>query len=268
MTFQKKLAVLGGTVVLVGAGYLGFGAATTSNTVVAEETSKEVAATTLDKTDEAVKLGYTFGAQIAMDMKRQNLADAVSVDALAQAFEDVFSGAELKMTPEEMQETQMAYQKKMEEEFAKMQQELEAMGVKNAELSAEFLAENAKTPGIVTTDSGLQYKIDREGKGKQPTANDTVKVHYTGKLIDGTKFDSSYDRGTPADFPVSGVIPGFSEGLQAMKEGAKATLFIPADQAYGPNGPPSIGPNQALIFEVELIEVVTQSDTSNKAAVE
>lgn len=263
MTFQKKLVALGGTIVLVGAAYLGFGAATTTNTVEAEEpsTAVSVASNELDMTDEAVQLGYTFGAQIAMDMKRQNLADAISIDAIGAAFRDVFSGEDLKMTPEQMQQAQLNYQEKLQKEF-------EELANKNAESGAAFLAKNASKPGITTTESGLQYKVEREGKGKQPLETDTVKVHYEGKLIDGTKFDSSYDRGTPADFPVSGVIPGFSEGLQALKEGAKATLYIPADQAYGPNGPPSIGPNQALIFEVELIEVVTQSEASNKEAVE
>ena len=119
----------------------------------------------------------------------------------------------------------------------------------------------AKKSSMKTTDSGLQYELLREGKGAKPTPTDTIKVHYTGTLIDGTKFDSSYDRGEPADFGVSGVIPGFGEGLQLMKEGAKYRFTIPADIAYGEQGPASIGPNQVLIFEVELIEIVTQSTT-------
>jgi len=107
----------------------------------------------------------------------------------------------------------------------------------------------------------LQYEVLREGKGRQPTTTDTIKVHYKGTLIDGTQFDSSYDRGAPADFGVSGVIPGFGEGLQLMKEGAQYRFTIPSNIAYGEQGPATIGPNQTLVFEVELIEVVTQPTT-------
>ena len=135
-----------------------------------------------------------------------------------------------------------------------------AVAQANKDAGAAFLVENAKQEGVKTTDSGLQYVVLREGKGSGVTATDSVKVHYAGTLIDGTEFDSSYSRGTPADFPVSGVIPGFSEGLQLMTEGAKFRFFIPSDDAYGPNGPPSIGANQVLIFEVELIEVLNKTE--------
>lgn len=239
MNFKKKMAVVGGVVALVG----------TAN-IYAEKA--------LDLSTDEAKLGYSVGSQIAADMKRQGFDKAVSVDAIEAAFRDVFGGAELKMTDEQMQQAQVAYQQKLQAEFA-------AEALKNSDASAAFIEANGKKKGVTTTESGLQYKVVREGKGKQPTATDTVKVHYEGKLIDGTKFDSSFDRGAPADFPVSGVIPGFSEGLMGMKEGAKHTLFIPASQAYGENGPPSIGPNQALIFEVELIEVVSQADTQTKS---
>jgi len=153
----------------------------------------------------------------------------------------------------------MAYQQK---QLARYEAELE----KNKAKGAAFLVENGKKSDVKTTDSGLQYEILRAGKGKQPSTTDSIKVHYTGKLIDGTVFDSSYDRGTPATFGVSAVIPGFSEGLQLMQEGAKYRLTIPSDIAYGEQGPASIGPNQVLIFEVVLIEVVTQS--SSKATAE
>lgn len=250
MTLKNKIAVIGGIFALLGS-------VAVSNVAYAEDKKMTAGGGAPDMSTDAARLGYTFGAQIAQDMKRSGLQDSVDIDALEAAFRDVFSGADLRMTPEDMQAAQQKYQEKAQAEYAA---KLKA----NADASAAFITENGKKKGIVTTDSGLQYKVVRKGKGKQPTANDTVKVHYEGKLMDGTKFDSSYDRGTPADFPVSGVIPGFSEGLMAMKEGAKYTLFIPAGQAYGENAPPSIGPNQALVFEVELIEVVSQADASNK----
>ena len=120
----------------------------------------------------------------------------------------------------------------------------------------EFLAENAKKPGVKTTASGLQYKIIKEGTGKRPTDKDTVKVHYTGKLIDGKVFDSSVQRGQPVEFPLGGVIKGWTEGLKLIKEGGKIMLFIPPELGYGARGAgQTIPPNSALIFEVELLEV-------------
>lgn len=250
MNFKQKIAVVGGMVALVGTTYVGLG-------TVASQSAYAQKKTTLDMSSDAAQLGYTFGAQIAQDMKRSDLQDSIDIDAIEAAFRDVFSGAELRMTPEDMQAAQLKYQQKVEAEYL-------AKAKANADASAAFIASNAKKKGVVTTDSGLQHKVLRAGKGKQPTATDTVKVHYEGKLMDGTKFDSSLDRGAPADFPVSGVIPGFSEGLMLMKEGGKRTFYIPATLAYGENGPPSIGPNQALVFEVELIEVVSQADTTSK----
>lgn len=234
MKFPKKLTLIVAMVTMVGA--------TVSTACAAQD---------IDLSSDKARLGYSFGVQIAENMISSNLQDEVSVEAIEAALNDVFSGKDLRMSPKEMQDTQERFQQRMQVSYTKMLQE-------NADKSAAFMAENGKKNGIVTTESGLQYEVIREGKGKQPTTNDTVKVHYEGKLVDGTKFDSSYDRGAPADFPVTGVIPGFSEGLLAMKEGAKYTLYIPASQAYGENGPPSIGPNQALVFEVELIEVMSQ----------
>ena len=118
-----------------------------------------------------------------------------------------------------------------------------------------FLAANAKAPGVKTTKSGLQYKVLKDGTGKSPAKTDTVTTHYKGTLIDGTQFDSSYDRNKPASFQVDGVIKGWTEALQMMKEGSKWQLFIPWDLAYGPEGRPGIPPNATLVFEVELLKV-------------
>ena len=133
---------------------------------------------------------------------------------------------------------------------------------RNRAAEERFLAENAQRDSVQTTASGLQYIVREEGTGPQPTADQSVTVHYRGRLLNGEEFDSSYERGQPATFPVSGVIPGWTEALQLMKEGAKYRLFIPSDLAYGPTGPPTmpgqqspIGPNETLIFDVELVKV-------------
>lgn len=126
-----------------------------------------------------------------------------------------------------------------------------------AEKGQQFLAENAKKEGVKTTPSGLQYEVIKEGTGKSPKATDTVLVHYKGTLLDGTEFDSSYSRNEPISFPLNRVIPGWTEGVQLMKEGAKYKFFIPSNLAYGAGGTPGgpIGPNETLIFEVELLKV-------------
>ena len=136
-------------------------------------------------------------------------------------------------------------------------QELQKKAEAQAREAGEaFLAENAKKEGVKVTSTGLQYIVDKEGTGAQPTAEDEVTVHYTGKLLDGTVFDSSVNRGEPATFPLNRVIPGWTEGVQLMKEGAKYTFFIPSDLAYGPQGVPNaIPPHSTLIFDVELIKV-------------
>jgi len=224
-------------------------------TVSAPENVVQAADTSdVDLSSDAAKLGYTFGAQIASDMKRQNLDKDLDAEAMFAAFKDIFSGKEPRLSPDEMQGAQVAYQEKQQ---AKYQELLD----KNKAAGDAFLAKNAEKSGVKTTASGLQYEVLREGKGRQPTTTDTIKVHYKGTLIDGTQFDSSYDRGAPADFGVSGVIPGFGEGLQLMKEGAQYRFTIPSNIAYGQQGPATIGPNQTLVFEVELIEVVTQPTT-------
>ncbi len=128
--------------------------------------------------------------------------------------------------------------------------------IKPAEATMDYLAENAKKDGVTVTDSGLQYEVITEGTGASPAATDTVEVHYEGTLTDGTKFDSSYDRGTTIEFPLNGVIPGWTEGVQLMKEGGKNRFVIPSDLAYGPRGIPGVIPGGAtLVFIVELVKV-------------
>lgn len=253
MNLMKNIAIAAGLTVVSAGAFIG-----SSASVANAADSKWTTNSKVDLSSESAKLGYTFGAQIATDMKRQNLDEDISADAMFAAFKDIFAGVEPRLSLEEMQGVQVAYQGKQQ---AKYQAELD----KNKAKGSAYLAKNTKKKGVKTTDSGLQYEVLRAGKGKKPVATDSVKVHYTGKLIDGTKFDSSHDRGAPATFGVSGVIPGFSQGLQLMQEGAKFLLTIPSDIAYGEQGPASIGPNQVLIFEVELIEVITQSTTKSAA---
>jgi len=151
-----------------------------------------------------------------------------------------------------MQEVLMTYQKEQEEKFVK---EMEGKAEDNKTKGAAFLAENGKKPGVKTTASGLQYKILTAGTGKSPKATDVVEVNYEGKLLDGTVFDSSYERGEPIEFPLNQVIAGWTEGLQLMKEGGKYEFYIPADIAYGEAGNAGIEPNSTLIFTVELLKV-------------
>jgi len=237
MTNFKKLTIV-----------VGLALVTTAAAVYAQSGAKSKLST-IKLDGEAAKLGYTFGAQIGGQLAGSGLTKDVDLDAVVAAIRDVAGGNEPRLSVEEMQQTQAAYQQKAQAALA-------AIAGENQTKGDEYLAINGKAKNVVTADSGLQYEVIREGKGAQPAAEDTVKVHYAGSLIDGTEFDSSYKRGAPADFPVSGVIPGFSEGLQLMKEGAKYRFVIPAAQAYGEQAPPTIGPNQVLIFEVELIEIL------------
>jgi FKBP-type peptidyl-prolyl cis-trans isomerase FklB len=211
--------------------------------VVAEETQ------TL-KTEKE-KLSYSIGMEIGSNLKRQ--AIDVEVDLLLKGLKDGFSGGKTLLSPEEVRNVLTTFQKEM---MAKQKEEARVLGEKNKKEGEAFLAENKKKPGVVTLPSGLQYKVIKAGTGKKPKATDTVKTHYRGTLLDGTEFDSSYRRGGPATFPVKGVIPGWTEALQLMEEGAKWQLFIPPHLAYGERGAgPAIGPNATLIFEVELISV-------------
>ena len=198
------------------------------------------------------QLSYALGLGIGHQLLQMN-AEGLNIDDFAQAIKDVMTGGELKMKEAEAQ--QMVQQFFAEQEA--LQQAANAEKGKAAKAEGEqFLAGNAKKEGVKTTASGLQYQVLRNGNGKQPKATDQVECHYEGTLIDGTKFDSSYDRGQTATFPLNQVIAGWTEGLQLMHEGAKYRFFIPYPLAYGERGAgASIPPYAALIFDVELVAV-------------
>jgi FKBP-type peptidyl-prolyl cis-trans isomerase FklB len=197
------------------------------------------------------KVGYALGRQIGGDFATQE----INVDAATffKGFESAFKKEDSEMTEAEMNEVMMAFQQEM---MAKQQSQVDEAAKENVEKGKTYLADNAKKDGVITLDSGLQYKVLTEGNGKMPAATDTVVTHYEGTLIDGTVFDSSIKRGEPISFPVNGVIKGWQEALQLMTEGSKWELFVPAELAYGPAGsPPVIGPHATLVFTVELLEV-------------
>lgn len=191
------------------------------------------------------KLSYAWGIAMASQLKGMGV-DALHVEDFCDAVKAVFENKELALTPQEAQTLIQEYLT-----------ELQAKATKLAKEAGEkFLAENGKKEGVRTTASGLQYVVEKEGTGKSPKADDQVTVHYTGRLLNGKVFDSSVSRGEPATFPLNRVIPGWTEGLQLMKEGGKTVFFIPSDLAYGANGAgPDIPPHSTLIFEVELIKV-------------
>ncbi|MBX2809971.1 MAG: FKBP-type peptidyl-prolyl cis-trans isomerase [Cellvibrionaceae bacterium] len=205
------------------------------------------------------RLSYMVGTNIARQFQR----DGISFDftALKAGAEDIINEAPSKLSDEQIQQTisamQAKVQERQQEQLAEQQKAQAALAEKNKIEGAAYLAENAKKDGVVTTESGLQYRELVSGDGKQAKAEDTVSVHYRGTLTNGTEFDSSYSRNEPATFPVQGVIPGWVEALQLMQVGDKWELVIPSDLAYGSGGTGnSIGPNAVLVFEVELLDVV------------
>lgn len=194
------------------------------------------------------KAGYAIGQQIGQSFKMQNVNP--DLDSVVAGIRDAMKGEKGQLTPEE---TQQALMKLREQSMAKMEEESKA----NKEKGDKFLTDNKAKEGVKTTASGLQYQVVTEGKGTPPKDESVVKVHYKGTLIDGTEFDSSYTRGEPAEFPVNGVIRGWTEALKLMTPGSKYKLTIPSDLAYGPMGrPPTIPPNSVLVFDVELLEIV------------
>lgn len=203
----------------------------------------------LDNQDQ--KVSYGMGLVLGERMKN-DLPD-LQMEQFVQGIRDGHAGGDAaKMTREEIQAALQQYQKDMQEkQMAKIQE----MADENKKKGEAFLEKNAERDEVKTTDSGLQYEVIEEGDGPKPKASDSVTVHYTGELINGDVFDSSRERGEPVTFQLSQVIPGWTEGLQLMEEGARYKLYIPSDLAYGPGGNRSIGPNETLIFDVELLEV-------------
>jgi FKBP-type peptidyl-prolyl cis-trans isomerase FklB len=200
---------------------------------------------------EMEKVSYVIGHQIGGDLSKQGLD--INLEILTDSIKTSFQGKDPKMSEEEMQEVMMAFQQKMQ---AQVQEQMGKVGEQNTEAGKAFLEANLKAEGWNATESGLQYKVVAEGSGDKPTAEQQVEVHYEGKLLDGTIFDSSVQRGETITFPVNGVIPGWQEALQLMTKGSKWQLAIPSDLAYGAQGAgQAIGPNAALLFEVELIDI-------------
>ena len=199
------------------------------------------------------KLSYALGMSMGHNFKGTGIKTLNSAD-FAAGVASVYDGVKPEMTFDEAKRIVNEY-------FAKLEAEMQAEAAKQGEVNRKngeaFLSENAKREGIKVTESGLQYEVLESGKGDSPKASDNVEVHYTGKLIDGTVFDSSVERGVPASFGVTQVIPGWVEALQLMHEGDKWRLYIPSVLAYGPNGAGGvIGPNMTLIFDVELLRVI------------
>jgi len=193
------------------------------------------------------KFSYAIGYQVGQQLKGDGLD--VDAKALSQAILDVINGDSPKLTVEEMQGVMTKYQEKRTAQQS-------AVGERNLAKGKSFLEENKGKDGITALDNGMQYKVITKGTGKQPKASDTVTVHYRGTLIDGTEFDSSYSRNEPATFPLGNVIKGWQEILPLMKTGSKWQIFIPSDLAYGARGAgASIGPNETLIFEIELVSI-------------
>lgn len=194
-------------------------------------------------------LGYMYGSGMhRMGLKEPNMKAVIA------GINSALQQKEIKTNPQEMEMYLNNYFQQLSIQRAK----------ENAEKGKRFLEENAKKSGVDTLANGIQYKVIKQGEGAKPTATDVVKVHYQGTLIDGTEFDSSIKRGEPAEFQLNRVIPGWTTALQAMPVGSKWIIYIPADQAYGSRGGGPIGPNETLIFEVELLEIVTPEAPANK----
>ncbi len=216
--------------------------------VCAQDAQVKASPAFVNQTD---KVSYAIGVDIAGNFKKQGID--INPAQFAKGLADAWAGGKVLLNDEEVKATLMAFQSELK---AKMQEKAKVAGDKNKLDGEQFLAANKAKPGVMTTASGLQYKVVKEGSGAKPTPEDTVSVHYKGTLLDGTEFDSSYKRNQPATFAVKGVIPGWTEALQLMNVGSTYQLFIPSNLAYGERGAgATIGPNSTLVFEVELLSI-------------
>lgn len=221
-----------------------------SDTKESKET-KKMSSKKLKLEDQKQKASYSIGFN--MGSRLREITSDLDLSIAAQGFMDGAGGDDkAQLKPEEMQKVIMAFNAEYRK---KRDEKLKVQGEKNKAEGEKFLAENKKKPGVITTASGLQYKIIKEGTGPHPKSTDFVVVHYKGTFIDGTEFDSSYSRGKPATFPLTRVIKGWTEALQLMKVGGKWQLFIPPHIGYGKKGKGEIGPEATLIFEVEFLRI-------------
>lgn len=226
-------------------------------------TPKEEAAAPVptELTTDQQKFGYAVGVNLGQSLTP--VKDEVDLASLKLGLDDAMAGAELKMDEAAREQIHQTVAQRVQ---AKQKADREQQSTKAKADGEAFLAENAKREGVKTTASGLQYEILAEGSGTAPTPSDSVTVHYRGTLINGEEFDSSYKRGEPVTFPLGNVIPGWTEGLQLMKPGSKAKLYIPSHLAYGERGAgAAIPPNSTLVFEVELLSVGAPKNESEPA---
>lgn len=194
---------------------------------------------------------YMVGMDVAKSL--EPIKDEVDIATMTEAMQAVFAKKTTRLTTAEAEKIRAEFGAKLQ---TKMAAKAASDAQNNLKAGAAFIAANKTRPGVHTTASGLQYQVIRQGSGATPALTDTVSVNYKGTLLDGTQFDSSYDRGQPAEFALNQVIPGWGEGVTLMSAGSKYRFWIPANLAYGPNGQPPIGPNSTLVFDVELLKIV------------
>lgn len=214
-----------------------------------EEQKLEQMADTLGNMELMKRASYAIGVNLATDLSNQGVD--LDPDLVMLAIQDINQGDSLKLSQQQLQQT-------LQELQAMMKQKAQERADSMARAGKEWLEENKKKEAVQVTESGLQYEVIEKGEGEKPAATDKVRVHYRGSKLDGSVFDSSYERGQPAEFKLNQVIPGWTEGLQLMPMGSKYMLYIPPELGYGTQAPPSIGPNQVLVFEVELLDILEE----------
>lgn len=247
---MRKLAIVSAALLVVAAGAAG--AQEAGQTAPTLKAQPAPSASQAGKPESVLdRASYVIGFNLGQSLKTNNVT--ANADLLIQGFRDALAGKDAVLTPEEMQAAMTSLQQQVQQQ---QQEKSKAEGAKNQAAGDAFLATNKDRPGVKTTASGLQYEVLTEGTGPSPKATDQVTVNYKGTLIDGTVFDSSYDRGEPATFVLNQVIGGWTEGVQLMKVGSKYKFYIPAALAYGERGAGGvIGPNSVLVFEVELLSI-------------